>query len=302
MVERRDGIVLGAAGGRYRVCVERQELAASLRGRMKQQTGRVLVGDHVTLGFHPDGSVTIEAIGERRSLLRRRNPGSGRGRGVREVAANVDHVVVVGAAREPAWEPHLVDRFVAVAEASGLAVVVVVNKCDLLESAAALAAPYRQAGYVVLLTSVAAGRGLDEFARLLHGRVTVLTGPTGVGKSSLLNAVQPGLRLRTAPVGRRGGRHTTVAAEMHPLSDGGFVVDTPGLRDVGLWTLDPVEVAAAFPEFAGHAASCRFDNCRHLEEPGCGVVRAVDEGGLDRSRLDSYRRLLAEALAARPWA
>lgn len=304
MVEPRQGIVLSATGGRYGVFVDGEVLAASLRGRMKhQRKDRVLVGDRVTLAPHPDGEATIEEIGERQSLLKRRSPGRGRGRGVRAVAANVDQVAVVGAASQPAWEPHLVDRFVAVAEASALPVAVVINKCDLFEGAAALAAPYQQAGYAVLLTSAVEPRGLDDLTRLLHDRVTVVTGSTGVGKSSLLNAVQPGLQLRTGLVGRRGGRHTTVAAEMYPLTEGGFVVDTPGLRDIGLWCLDPVEVAAAFPEFSRYAPACRFDNCRHLEEPRCGVVQAVEAGALDASRLDSYRRLLSEALAAaRPWA
>ncbi len=156
----------------------------------------------------------------------------------------------------------------------------------------------------MLLTSALQGTGLDRLGRCLAGRVSLFTGPTGVGKSSLLNELVPGLSLRTAPVSRRsrGGRHTTVAAEMHPLSEDGFVVDTPGLRDIGLWGLEPLEVAAAFPELIRHASSCRFDNCRHLEEPGCAVADAVAAGTLSATRHASYRKLLAEAArAARPW-
>jgi ribosome biogenesis GTPase len=155
-----------------------------------------------------------------------------------------------------------------------------------------------------VLTSVPHGLGIPDLRERLHGRVSLFTGPTGVGKSSLLNALVPGLRLRTGDLSQRTrtGRHTTVGAEMHPLGADGFVVDTPGLRDIGLWGLEPQEVMGAFPEFAALPA-CRFDNCRHRGEPGCQVAAAAEGGTLAPSRLQSYRRLLAEAeLASRPWA
>ncbi len=280
-----------------------ETLDTSLRGRMKRgDKMRVLVGDNVLLDEHPDGSVTIEEINERRNVLKRRTPG--KTRRTRTVAANVDQVIVVGAADRPRWDPQLMDRFLVVAEVNGLSATVVVNKADLTQDAESLGDAYRAAGYEVLVTSVPNALGIDRLRRQLTGRVSLLTGATGVGKSSLLNAVQPGLSLRTGEVSRRGGsgRHTTTAAEMYPLNDSGFVVDTPGLRDVGLWGVDPIELGAAFPEFTEWIPSCRFDNCRHVEEPGCAVSDAAAGGEISQTRLDSYRRLLEEAIqAARHW-
>lgn len=298
-----EGIVLGRAGGRYRVFCAGSVLEASLRGRVKlRHHAPIVVGDHVGLRRDASGSATIEGVGERRTLLRRRGPG--RAGGVRTVAANVDQIVVVGSGREPDWDAMLLDRFVAVAEANSLPVVLVVNKCDLEPVPAALVEPYVRAGYAVVCSSVRTGTGLDALRRNLVGRVSVLTGPPGVGKSSLLNALQPGLGLRTGEVSRKTGtgRHTTVAAEMHPLQPDGFVVDTPGLRDIGLWALMPQEVTRAFPEIARLAGVCRFDNCRHLGEPSCEVEAAAGRGEIAASRLSSYRRLLREAMeAGRPW-
>ena len=294
---------MSKAGGIYKVYVGREVLEATLRGRFKQQhKKRILVGDRVSLNEHPDGSRTIEEIAERKTLLRRRSPGKSVGE--RVVAANVDQVVVVGAVCRPDWNPHLIDRFIAVAEANALEVLLVVNKCDLTDDASHLAVPYIAARYPVVFTSVPEPRGLEQLREHLDSCVSLFSGPTGVGKSSLLNALQPGLKLRTGEVSAKSGagRHTTVTAEMHPFGNAGFVVDTPGLRDIGLWGLDPDQVAAAFPEFWDLAGDCRFDNCRHLEEPGCVVLKAIEKGELARSRHESYKQLLEEAFqASRPW-
>lgn len=276
---------------------------AVLRGRMKhRQSETVLVGDRVALGGADDDGLTIESILPRRSVLCRRSPG--KARGTRDVAANVDQVVVVGAARMPDWDPRLIDRFIAVAEANGLPVTIVINKADLDPGAAAHGEPYRQAGYGVLVTSALRGEGVELVSACLANATSLLTGPTGVGKSSLLNALAPGLALRTGAVSHRShaGRHTTVAAEMHPLGDDRFVIDTPGLRDIGLWGLEPHDVTAAFPDVRVLAAGCRFDDCHHGEEPGCAVREAVQRGSLAASRLESFITLRDEATAAaRPW-
>ena len=295
--------MLSLVGGRYQVVSQGEALTASLRGRVKSQSPeKVLVGDRVSLVVQQDGSATIEGVLPRRSVLQRRSPG--RARGIRAVAANVDQVVAVGAARRPDWDAHLMDRFLVVAEANHLPALIVVNKSDLDTDAGAVLEPYRRAGYRTLVTSAERGEGVAALRAELAQRVSLFSGPTGSGKSSLLNAIQPGLKLRTGEVSRRAGagRHTTVSAEMHALSGGGFVVDTPGLRDIGLWGVAPGEVADAFPEFRRFSGECRFDNCRHVTEPGCAVVAAVATGEIVGERLESYRRLLQEALkAARPW-
>lgn len=273
---------------------------ASLRKRLKRQrrTGdRVVIGDRVRVAESEDGAFTVEEVLPRENEIVRRVPG---GRKAKVVAANVDRLLAVVSARDPEPSRQLVDRLLVIAEANGVEPVLVINKLDLDgagEVAATLAAPYRDVGYRVLLASAESGRGLDELREVLCRGTSALVGPSGVGKSSLLNALEPSLDLRTGELSgkHRRGRHTTVSARLLELGCGGLVADTPGFGDVGLWGVDPETVDRCFPEFRPLLDRCRFRSCSHLHEPSCGVREAVEAGAVDPERYGSYRVLRAEA-------
>jgi len=235
------------------------------------------------------GVVDVEP---RRSLLSRRVP---EGRGARPVAANVDHVFVVTATADPAPLPQLIDRLLVVAEANSIPAAVVVNKID-LDPGVALGERFRSAGYEVFRTSAVTGEGIAAFRTALTSGTSVVTGPSGGGKSSLLNAIQPGLRLRTGEISTkaRRGRHTTVSAIMVPLAGGGFLMDTPGFSEVGLWGIEARDLPECFPEMRPLLGQCRYADCRHMIEPGCTVRTAVAEGRIQADRYNSYRALLEE--------
>jgi ribosome biogenesis GTPase len=318
------GVVLSGTGGVWRVRTDDGgTIEASLRGRLKKadmdkradggrkrdtvaasaQQLKLAVGDEVTLERDERGGVW--AIGEilpRRSVLARRAPGGGHGE--RVVAANVDQVVVVFAAAKPEPHPRMLDRFLVIAESNDLAARVVINKVDLagVDGTRARFADYERAGYPLHLTSVKANEGLEALREAIAGRVSVFTGPSGVGKSSLLNALFPGLDLRVGEISEsvNKGRHTTVGGYAHPLPAGGYVVDTPGLREVGLWSVPGDHLDDFFPELRALRDQCRFADCAHDVEPGCAVREALARGELSAARFDSYRRLRDELDAAPP--
>jgi ribosome biogenesis GTPase len=289
------GTVLERDGAAYRVATDSGELRAVLTGRTKRDAPRVVVGDRVTL--LPDaagGLATITDVAPRKSLLERRVP---LGRGTRPIAANIDTVFVVTSNCDPAPVPQLIDRLLVVAESNEIAAAVVINKMD-LDPGTRLEARFRQAGYPVFRTSAKTGEGLDALRAAMAGRESVVTGPSGAGKSSLLNALHPGLGLRTGELSLRvrRGRNTTVSARMLPF-EGGYLVDTPGFNEVGLWGIEPRELASCFPEFRPFLGGCRFQDCRHLTEPGCRVQAEVADGTIAPDRLTSYQMLLEETEA-----
>lgn len=297
-------IVVEGTGGVWRVrSPDGTEREAALAGRLKQEergTLKLAVGDHVTV--EPDergGGWRITAIEPRAGVLARREPGGRRGE--RILAANVDQVLVVFAVASPEPHPRMIDRFLVVCEANDLHAHLVINKVDLADSPApidALVAPYLAAGYPVHRTSAKRGDGLAALRAELHGRVTAVTGPSGAGKSSLLNALHPELDLRTQEISAsvNKGRHTTVGAKLIPLPDGdeGYLVDTPGLREVGMWGLPSGSLDQCFPEFRPYLGECRFQDCQHDREPGCAVREAIGEGAVDPGRHESYLKLRAE--------
>jgi ribosome biogenesis GTPase len=308
------GIVIEGTGGVWQVRTpDGRQVAVSLAGRLKQESKlslKLAVGDHVLLETEERGDgVRIVGIEERRTVLARREPGGGHGE--RVLAANIDQVLVVFSIAKP--EPHLrmIDRFLVVCEANDLAARLVLNKVDLAGDAAAaaidaLARPYERAGYPIHRTSVKRGDGLAELRSVLHGKVTAVAGPSGVGKSSLLNTLHPGIALRIGEISEsvNKGRHTTVGAKLIPLPDGdeGYLVDTPGLREIAMWGLPSESLDQCFPEFRPFLGECRFQDCKHDVEPGCAVTRALAAGAIDRGRHESYLKLLGElTLSERVW-
>ncbi len=298
---RTEGVVLSGTGGVWNVRASTGEThEASLRGRLKKEADdsrKLAVGDRVVLEADTRGTHwAIAEILPRSSQLARRAPGGGPGE--RTVAANVDQVIVVFAASKP--EPHrrMLDRFLVIAEANSLESRVVINKIELVdrESTERMFSDYVRAGYPVHFTSVKQHIGLDELHRELAGKTSALTGPSGVGKSSLMNAMYPGLDLRVGEISEsvNKGRHTTVGALLHPLPDAGYVVDTPGLREIATWGLSSVDLDSCFREFRELIPSCRFGDCTHRVEPGCAVRAAVESGRVSAERYDSYLRLREE--------
>lgn len=298
------GTVLRARSGFYTVSTESGTFECQLRGRLKrerQSVDLVVIGDRVT--FTPLGAAegTIEEVAPRRSRFSRRQPG-GRGAWKEDLmVANLDQLVVVFACADPVPHPRMLDRFLVIAEHNQVDTLIVANKLDLCgpQAAEALFGSYERIGYPVLYASARAGQGMAEVRERLAGRISLVAGPSGVVKSTLLNAVHPGFNLAIGPVSEalHKGRHTTTLAELLPVDGpmGGHVADSPGLRQMGLWQIPPDELAWCYRDLRPYLGECRFADCSHGPEPGCAITAAVANGAVSAARHDSYRRLAESA-------
>jgi ribosome biogenesis GTPase len=302
------GVVYSKTTGSYTVHTPARVVPCALSARLRRAAGApdpVVVGDVVQFVAPPGGPGQITRVLPRRNQIARRGPVPMPSAHAHQqvIVANVDQVVAVMALAQPAPKWNLLDRYLTLAESLALPALVCLTKADLApaDDAAELdeaLAEYRRLGYPLTVTSAVSGLGLDELGAALRGRVSVLLGKSGVGKSSLLNALEPGLGLRVAAVSRATGkgRHTTSHVELFPLAAGGALVDTPGTREFGLWDLDPDELALFFREMRPRVGRCKFGlDCQHDEEPGCAIRQAVLQGEISPRRYQSYLRLRAEA-------
>ncbi|MHC5212162.1 MAG: ribosome small subunit-dependent GTPase A [Planctomycetota bacterium] len=282
---------------------ERGEVRCTLRGLLWQdedgnrEKRPVAVGDHVVLTLSGEEGV-IESVAERTNRLARSQPGGGKRGGVQVIAANIDRLIVVAALDDPPFRPGLVDRFLVAAEAQEIHPVLVLNKVD-LPGDRGVVQPYRDFDYDVLEASAVTGEGIGTLRDLMSQGINLLVGHSGVGKTSLLNAVSPGLKLSTGEVADYHGRgkHTTTRVVLVPLAGGGWVVDSPGIREFAVQGVGPAELARLYPGFAELPTQCRFGDCRHKQEPGCAVRKAVEDGTLPAERHERYLRLLTDVEA-----
>jgi ribosome biogenesis GTPase len=298
MTETRRGTVVRSQSGFFTLDTPEGEVVARLRGRLKKgrKTGDLIaVGDVVEVSIQEDGTAMIEEIEERRSKFHRMAPTA---RGVYEqiIIANLDQVILTFSCDDPEPNLRMLDRFLIIAEEQNLPPVIVANKLDLVGRRVArlFFGHYRELGYKLIYTSAKKRIGVRALQKLLIGKLSVFVGPSGVGKSSLLNAIQPGLGLSVSQVSHATGkgRHTTVVREMFPLEKGGgYVADTPGLKALALWDIEPEELDGYFREIAELVADCRFSSCTHTEEPGCAVIAAVEKGKVHPERYESYLRI-----------
>jgi ribosome biogenesis GTPase / thiamine phosphate phosphatase len=298
------GTVLRAQSGFFWVQTDTGVLECTLRGRLKkerQSSDIAVIGDMVEVKQVSPTTGAIEAVEPRRTKLARRAAGT-KGIWSEDVLiANLDQVLLVFACASPEFHPRMLDRYLALTESSALDTVIVANKLDLvgLERAHALFAEYERIGYPVIYTSTKQGIGIEDLRARLGGRISVVTGKSGVGKSSLLNVVQPGLGLATSEISEviDKGRHTTRVAELIALDlpGGGYVADTPGIRELGLWQFPLDELDWCFREFRPFLDECYFSGCTHTHEPDCGVRAAVAAGQISEERYQSYVRLRVAA-------
>ncbi len=291
------GRVLQAFGNRFIVQAADGTYDCGIRGifrlAAKRQSSPVVVGDRVKFAVEKPPYGTIEEVAERRITLSRpdvENPDI-----EQVIVANIERLIVVTSVDKPRLKLGAIDRFLLAAERSGMDGCVCINKIDLgpAEKYRRAMEIYRAAGYPVVACSVLTGDGINDVQSLVQYHVSLFAGHSGVGKSTIINALQPGLKIKTASISTATGKgvHTTTAVQLHPLDFGGYIADSPGLREVGLWEIKPTELAGLYPEMRHLLGECRFRNCVHIEEPGCAVKDAVAGGELAPERYEGYVRI-----------
>lgn len=299
-VTTETGLIVRAQSGFFNVQTAVGLVTCQLRGRLKQ--GKALgdiaaIGDRVTISQMTLETGMIESIEERQHALIRLDP---RPRGVYQqvILANLDQVIFVFACAQPTPRMRMLDRFLVIAEKQHIPAVIIANKIDLVEKIMAenLFGHYPKLGYPVIYTSASQNLGVEDLRQLLTGKISALAGPSGVGKSSLLNAVQSGLGLVVREISgfMKKGQHTTNFRQLIPLKGGGYVGDTPGLKSLALWDTEPEELDGYFPEIASLVSQCKFNDCTHKPTAiGCAVRKAVETGQVHPERYESYVRLRA---------
>lgn len=295
------GRVMRLRSGFYEIQLEDgREITCRPRGRLKRRRydevreDKIAMGDLVRIHIQPDGTGSIEGVEERGRALIRSAP-TARGEYKQVMLANPDQIVLVFACAQPEPRLRMLDRFLVICEQQEIPVLIAANKIDLIgeETAREMFSIYETLGYPVLYTSAESGAGVAALKEKLGGKLSGLVGPSGVGKSSLLNAVQPDLGLAVSHVSESTskGRHTTVVRSLFPLNDGGYVADLPGIRMLALWDIEPEELDGYFPDLRDLVQDCQFSDCTHVNEPGCAVKAALDAKTLSPQRYDSYLRM-----------
>ena len=300
MSKSLQGLVVRSTAGFVDVRIDDEVIQCRIRGRLKkgpQETDLCVIGDQVVVTHADERTYVVEEVLPRRSRFSRRQPG--RGPGKEDVLiANLDQLLVTFSYGRPLFNIRLLDRFLVIAEHQQIHPIIVMNKADLEQSGDSdWQKTYESIGYPVLRMSAGTGEGIDPLRKVLRGKISAFVGPSGVGKSSIINQILPGLDLGVASVSDHHGkgRHTTRVASLYALPGNGFLADTPGIRELATWALPINELDRCFPELTRYRATCAFRSCTHTHEPKCAVIDAVHEGAIDPDRYESYVRLREDA-------